>query len=59
VWRNFSDSKGGMPGLSAVDWRRGAPRNTRWSQNMPATRPDQKKSAPTVTKKSGHTSPDG
>src|SRR5207245_287504 len=58
VWRNSSDSKGGRPGPSAVGWRRGAPRNIRWSQSTPATLPDRKKSAPTVTKKSGHTSPE-
>ena len=58
MWRNSSDSKADRPGRSAVDWQRGAPRNIRWNQNTPATLRGRKKSAPTVTKKSGHTSPD-
>src|SRR5207248_1821127 len=58
VWRNSSDSRGGRPGRSAVDWRRGALPNTRWNQSTPATLRGLRKSAPTVTKKSGHTSPE-
>jgi len=58
VWRNSFDSRAARRGRYVAAWRRGGRRNIRWSLDMPTTPLARKKNAPTVTKKSGHTSPD-
>jgi len=57
VWRNFSDSRAGKRGHYVVVWRPGARPSIPWSRSTPTMPRVRRKSAPTVTKKSRHTSP--